>query len=84
MYNTLKDDDQFINRYQWNALLLRERTYYSINHYRAQMCPTEQPIRMEIRYPLDQRRDFIQLQIDIDDLPTTVQFDDDDRVIQAT
>lgn len=58
---TVLDSDRIINKYRWNAVLVRDGKYWSVNHYKA--CRSQDtgsylPERVEIRYELTKERDF--------------------------
>ena len=61
MYESIRENDEFINPFSWNTLLKREEKFYSINHYAAQKFPTVQPDIMEIRYEVKTQKEFRQL-----------------------
>lgn len=58
---TVSDSDKFFNPFSWNAVLIRDNKYYSVNHYPAcisQETGSYKPERVEIRYELQNKSDW--------------------------
>lgn len=68
MLSLVEPTDKVHNPESWNAILVRDGTPYSVNHYpEGRTFDKENPYkkeRVEIRYRIDNEQGFAQLKVD--------------------